>query len=83
MQKLEGTFSDNSENLRDSEFASPEQIDIHFVERASAGDQSPARHANEVNFSKDEEIPPCRICLMNEMVDTDDPLINPCKCKGT
>lgn len=38
MQKLEGTFSENSENLRDSEFASPEQIDIHFVERASAGD---------------------------------------------
>ena len=30
-----------------------------------------------------EEIPPCRFCLSNEMESDDNPLINPCACKGT
>ncbi|CAI2362210.1 unnamed protein product [Moneuplotes crassus] len=30
-----------------------------------------------------EEIPPCRFCLSNVMDDKNNPLINPCSCKGT
>jgi len=30
-----------------------------------------------------DDIPPCRICLSNVMEDKDNPLINPCNCKGT
>jgi hypothetical protein len=32
---------------------------------------------------KTDEIPPCRICLSNVMDDQNNPLINPCACKGT
>ena len=32
---------------------------------------------------EEDEIAPCRICLSNEMPGPTNPLINPCKCKGT
>lgn len=40
---------------------------------------------NEVKevLKESEEIPPCRFCLINEMDDQNNPLINPCHCKGT
>ena len=40
-------------------------------------------YMKEVNVEENEEIPPCRFCLSNEMDDETNPLINPCLCKGT
>ena len=37
----------------------------------------------QISSDKNEEIPPCRICLSNEMDEQLNPLINPCACKGT
>lgn len=37
----------------------------------------------EIFVEANEEIPPCRFCLSNEMDDDRNPLINPCLCRGT
>lgn len=40
-------------------------------------------YKKEMFVEANEEIPPCRFCLSNEMDDDSNPLINPCQCKGT
>ena len=41
------------------------------------------KYKKEVCVEKNEEIPPWRFWLSNEMDDNTNPLINPCECKGT
>ena len=36
-------------------------------------------YKREIFVEKNEEIPPCRFCLSNEMDDESNPLINPCE----
>ena len=40
-------------------------------------------YKKEMFIEKNEEIPPCRFWLSNEMDDNTNPLINPWECKGT
>lgn len=71
------TYSENSVN-DDSVPVSPEQIGVLLVDKEVKEEES---HAFIVENG--EEIPPCWICLLNEMLAEDDSLINPCLCKGT
>lgn len=57
-----------------------EDVDLEFGD----GTEHPLqRRTTKVDIGEDEEIPHCRICLVNEMQNPDDPLINPCYCKGS
>lgn len=48
--------------------------------------EMPIDHNKDISFQvsdKTDDIPPCRFCLSNVMDDQNNPLINPCLCKGT
>lgn len=65
----------------DQEPVDPDQIGVQIMFSDPKPNLLP--NAKELQLDQDEEIPPCRICLINEMSDKENPLINPCLCKGT
>jgi hypothetical protein len=66
---------------RPNSVASPEKSQAAGAARTS--NLVNKNYKKEVNVEQNEEIPPCRFCLSNEMDTDTNPLINPCMCKGT
>ena len=71
-------------NHHDIELADPNQIDLQMdVSDKSFVAQPIPRPSKPVKIEVGEEVPPCRICMENNMSDPNNPLINPCDCRGT
>ena len=73
----------------DDEQISPNQINVNLQNLAPSQRDSEIISVKELARKKpmeiedETEIPPCRVCLSNQMTDKDNPLINPCDCKGS